>query len=74
MIGRMINTLLIKAIRLYQISISPIIPSSCRFYPTCSHYSMDAFKRYGIFKGFWLTLKRLFRCHPFHEGGYDPLP
>ncbi|MEN6382926.1 MAG: membrane protein insertion efficiency factor YidD, partial [Rectinema sp.] len=47
---------------------------SCRFYPTCSHYSIEAIEKYGLLKGGWFTLKRLSRCHPFHAGGYDPVP
>ncbi|HID55277.1 TPA: membrane protein insertion efficiency factor YidD [Candidatus Poribacteria bacterium] len=65
--------LIILLIRGYQILISPFFPPSCRFYPTCSQYSMEAISRYGPIKGGWLSLKRLLRCHPFNPGGYDPL-
>lgn len=63
-------TLLIKA---YKLLISPILPSSCRFYPSCSEYALEAFNKHGFFKGFYLTLRRIGRCHPFCEGGYDPV-
>jgi len=59
---------------LYQKMISPWLPSSCRFYPSCSNYSKNAILKHGIFKGIFLTLKRLLKCHPFHSGGYDPVP
>lgn len=58
----------------YQNSISKALPPSCRFYPTCSHYGYEAIEKYGIFKGGWLTIKRIGRCNPFTEGGYDPVP
>jgi putative membrane protein insertion efficiency factor len=61
-------------IRLYQLTLSPLLPPSCRFEPSCSHYSYDAIKRFGFFKGGWLAVKRISRCHPFHPGGYDPVP
>jgi uncharacterized protein len=50
------------------------MPSSCRFYPSCSEYGVQAIQKYGIFKGSWLTIKRIGRCQPFHPGGYDPVP
>lgn len=61
-------------IRLYQRTISRIFPPSCRFHPSCSQYSYEAIERYGFFRGIGLGIKRLSRCHPFHEGGYDPVP
>ncbi|HWO96981.1 MAG TPA: membrane protein insertion efficiency factor YidD [Bacillus sp. (in: firmicutes)] len=66
--------LLIGLIRIYQKFISPLKPPTCRFYPTCSHYGLEAVKRFGPFKGSWLTIKRLLKCHPFHPGGIDPVP
>lgn len=66
--------LVLALIRLYQRGISPLLPPSCRFVPTCSHYTYEAIARYGVLKGGWLGLKRLSRCHPFHPGGYDPVP
>ncbi len=65
-----VATILIKA---YKYLISPILPSSCRFYPSCSEYALEAFNKYGFFKGLWLTVKRIGRCHPLCEGGYDPV-
>lgn len=58
---------------LYQICISPWLPSSCRFYPTCSQYTLEAIEKYGVGRGIFLGAKRIIRCHPFHPGGYDPL-
>lgn len=66
--------ILIKLIRFYQIAISPLKPPSCRFYPTCSHYGLEAIKIHGAIKGSWLTLIRILKCHPFHPGGLDPVP
>jgi putative membrane protein insertion efficiency factor len=61
-------------IRFYQKFISPAFPPACRFHPTCSHYSYQAIAKYGLIKGGWLAIKRIGRCHPFHPGGYDPVP
>ena len=61
-------------IRFYQVCISPLFPPSCRFYPTCSSYSLEAIKKYGPWKGSYLAIKRILRCHPFSRGGYDPVP
>ncbi|MDD9148493.1 MULTISPECIES: membrane protein insertion efficiency factor YidD [unclassified Sporolactobacillus] len=61
-------------IRLYQKFISPLTPPTCRFYPTCSQYAVEAFDRFGVFKGGWLTVRRLLKCQPFHPGGFDPVP
>jgi putative membrane protein insertion efficiency factor len=66
--------LFIGIIRFYQAAISPYLPRTCRYYPTCSQYGIQAFKKYGVIKGLWLTAKRISRCHPWHEGGYDPVP
>lgn len=60
-------------IRFYQLAISPWLGPSCRFTPTCSQYGLEAFKKYGLLKGFWLTIKRIGRCHPWGGSGYDPL-
>lgn len=64
----------IALIRFYQKFISPITPPTCRFYPTCSHYGLEAFKRFGVWKGLYLTVFRIIKCHPFHPGGFDPVP
>jgi uncharacterized protein len=61
-------------IRAYQVLISPLFPSSCRFAPTCSQYAAEALSRHGFWRGLGLTLRRLARCHPFHPGGWDPVP
>ncbi len=66
--------LLLGLIRLYQMTLSPLLPSGCRFYPTCSHYGYGAIEKYGAIKGGWLAIKRIGRCHPFNPGGYDPVP
>lgn len=70
----MLKKVFISIIRFYQAAISPIKPPSCRFYPTCSHYGLEAVQRFGALKGGWLTLKRILKCHPFHPGGVDPVP
>ncbi|WP_330362587.1 membrane protein insertion efficiency factor YidD [[Clostridium] dakarense] len=67
------SKLCIYLVRFYQKFISPLKGPTCRFYPTCSQYSLEAFKKYGFFKGMFLTIKRVSKCHPFHPGGYDPL-
>ena len=66
--------LALMLIRAYQFFIAPILPNSCRFAPSCSQYAMEAFKTYGFVTGLGLSLKRLLRCHPFHPGGWDPVP
>ncbi len=68
------RSLFIGIIRFYQLWISPLTPPSCRFYPTCSHYGIEAFRRHGVFKGIWLTFVRILKCHPFHPGGVDLVP
>jgi putative membrane protein insertion efficiency factor len=61
-------------IRVYQLCISPWLGAHCRFHPSCSHYAHDAVREHGSLRGSWLTARRLLRCHPFHSGGYDPVP
>ena len=58
----------------YQRFISPFLPASCRYYPSCSEYARQAVSKYGLLKGGWMGLTRLLRCHPFHVGGFDPVP
>ncbi|HEX8235325.1 MAG TPA: membrane protein insertion efficiency factor YidD [Abditibacteriaceae bacterium] len=62
------------AIRFYQRCVSPFTPPSCRFYPSCSHYAYGSIRRFGLWRGGWMGLKRICKCHPFHPGGYDPVP
>jgi len=66
--------ILIKLIDLYRYWLSPWLGRSCRFYPTCSHYAAEAIDIHGASRGLWLTVRRLGRCHPFHAGGFDPVP
>lgn len=70
----MIKKMLLLLIRSYQIFLSPLKLPCCRYYPTCSEYAWLAIEKYGAGRGSWLTLRRLLRCHPFHDGGYDPVP
>lgn len=64
----------IFVIRAYQMMLSPLLPSSCRYIPSCSAYGLEAVERHGALRGGWLTVKRIARCHPFRAGGYDPVP
>lgn len=64
----------LAAIRGYQRYISPLLPDACIYIPTCSQYAVEAIEKYGVVKGCWLGVRRLLRCHPFHAGGYDPVP
>ncbi len=66
--------ILIACIRLYQWTLSPLLGPKCRFHPSCSHYAATALSRFGVLRGGWLALRRIGRCHPFHPGGYDPVP
>ncbi|MCD8905817.1 membrane protein insertion efficiency factor YidD [Staphylococcus chromogenes] len=66
--------LFIAPIRFYQKFISPLTPPSCRFYPTCSNYTIEAIQVHGVLKGTWLGIKRISKCHPLHKGGFDPVP
>jgi len=67
-------SILLLALRVYKRVISPLLPSACRFHPTCSEYMMQAIQTHGAARGLWMGLKRLSRCHPFHAGGLDPVP
>ena len=73
-IKKFISKILCFLIRAYQVCISPLFPGCCRFEPTCSTYAMEAIKKYGPVKGVFLSFKRILKCNPFHEGGYDPVP
>ncbi len=64
---------LVLLARLYQRAISPLLPSTCRFYPSCSAYSIEALREHGALRGIWMTLRRILRCHPLSAGGYDPV-
>lgn len=66
--------LLIWLIKGYRTLISPLLPAVCRFQPTCSGYAIEAIERFGALRGGWLAVRRILRCHPFHPGGYDPVP
>jgi putative membrane protein insertion efficiency factor len=68
------KTITMALIRLYQNTLSRVLPPTCRFYPSCSQYTYEAISRYGFWRGGWLGVKRLARCHPFNPGGYDPVP
>jgi hypothetical protein len=65
---------MIGLLRIYQYAISPMLGRSCRFHPSCSEYAVEALERHGPFKGLWLAIRRVGRCHPWHPGGYDPVP
>lgn len=69
----MLRAIVLGLIRGYQLIISPILPGRCRFYPTCSEYTMEAVKTYGVLRGGWLGTRRIVKCGPWHPGGYDPL-
>jgi uncharacterized protein len=64
----------ILLIRFYQYAISPFLGRSCRFHPSCSEYAVESLQRHGVIKGLWLAVRRVGRCHPWHRGGYDPVP
>jgi hypothetical protein len=69
-----VQTIALALIRFYKRWISIILPSSCRFYPSCSQYTYQAIEKYGVLRGSWLGVRRIARCHPFHPGGFDPVP
>jgi putative membrane protein insertion efficiency factor len=65
--------LIVGILRLYKMTVSPLLPSACRYYPSCSQYTSQAVEKYGAARGLWMGVKRLSRCHPFHAGGLDPV-
>lgn len=69
-----LRTIAVLPIKVYQRLLSPILPATCRFHPTCSSYAVTAIERYGVLRGGWLAMKRIGRCHPWNPGGYDPVP
>lgn len=74
MLKKLIISPFIFLLRVYQVAISPLTPATCRFEPTCSHYTIVALKKHGLFKGGWLAIKRISSCHPWGKSGYDPVP
>lgn len=68
------RTILIFLIRCYRVALSPLLGSNCRFYPSCSQYAHEALEQHGALRGTYLAIRRVLRCHPFHAGGYDPVP
>ncbi|MDE6115501.1 membrane protein insertion efficiency factor YidD [Barnesiella sp. WM24] len=71
---RLIVNILILPVRFYQLAISPMLPPSCRYVPTCSQYTIEALRKHGPVKGLWLAVRRILRCHPWGGSGYDPVP
>lgn len=72
--GALLGAALILLVRAYRYAVSPLLGPTCRFHPSCSEYAIEALQRYGAWRGGWLAMRRLLRCHPWHPGGYDPLP
>jgi putative membrane protein insertion efficiency factor len=68
------RTVLVLLVRGYQVALSPLLPPSCRYYPSCSEYAIEALQKHGALRGSWLAVRRIARCHPFRPGGYDPVP
>jgi uncharacterized protein len=74
MVQRIPVFLLVLLVRIYQVLISPMLPASCRYVPSCSAYAVEALERHGALRGGWMAARRIARCHPFRAGGYDPVP
>ena len=70
----MLLTMVVGVIEVYRRLVSPLLPPACRFHPTCSTYAVGCLHRHGLLRGGWMSLRRIGRCHPFHEGGHDPIP
>ena len=71
---KLLKKIIIALIRFYQLALSPLKQPTCQLSPTCSQYSIEAIERFGVIKGTYLSVRRILKCHPFHEGGYDPVP
>lgn len=74
LLTKLLNAVFIGLVQCYRYGISPLKPKTCRFYPSCSTYTLEALRKYGPFKGSYLGIRRILRCHPFNPGGYDPVP
>lgn len=74
MVQRLPRLVLIVGVRVYQVMLSPLLGGSCRYFPSCSVYAIEALDRHGALRGGWLAIRRIARCHPFRPGGYDPVP
>lgn len=74
MLSKVLSTIMLGLVRFYQGVISPLTPASCRYVPSCSEYAVEAIQKHGPFKGGWLAIKRISRCHPWGGHGYDPVP
>jgi putative membrane protein insertion efficiency factor len=74
LLSRGASAVLIVLVRVYQVALSPLLGGSCRYYPTCSAYAIEALERHGALRGSWMAARRIGRCHPFRPGGYDPVP
>jgi putative membrane protein insertion efficiency factor len=70
----MMRRILVLFVRAYQVGIAPLLPPSCRYYPSCSAYAIEALEKHGALRGSWLAIRRISRCHPFRPGGFDPVP
>jgi uncharacterized protein len=69
-----VKALLLALLRAYQYAVRPMLGANCRFYPSCSDYAKEAVERHGAYRGAWLALRRVLKCHPYHPGGFDPVP